>query len=234
MEKIKILLVEDEMTLAMIVKETLDSEGFCVNVAVNGEDGLNEVQNFRPDVLVVDIMMPKMDGFEMVRRIRNFGLNIPVLFLTARSSVDDVVEGFSIGGDDYLRKPFSMRELIVRIKALYKRAQLVKGIVPPIDSEIIKIGAYTLNTNSQILSFEGKDEQLTYREAEILRMLSDKFNDVVLTHDILIQLWDDDNPYNVKSLQVFITKLRHRLEQDRSLRIINVRSIGYKLVWDKL
>jgi DNA-binding response OmpR family regulator len=230
MKKIKILLVEDEATLAMIVKETLDSENFSVDIAVDGEDGLAKTKALKPDVLVVDIMMPKMDGYEMVRRIRQSDLQTPVLFLTARSSVDDVVEGFDVGGDDYLRKPFSMRELMVRIRALHQRAQLTKGIITKPDNNIIYIGAYTLNTNSQILSYRNNEEQLTHRETEILRMLSDKLNEVVTTYDILTQLWDDDSPCNAKSLQVFITKLRHHLEQDKSIRIINVRSIGYKLM----
>lgn len=230
MEKIKILLVEDEATLAMIVKETLGSEGFCVDIAVDGEDGLDKARTLHPDVLVVDVMMPKMDGFEMVRRVRCYDRHIPVIFLTARSSIDDVVEGFDVGGDDYLRKPFSMRELIVRVKVLYQRTLLAKGITPPANKEVIHIGAYTLNTNSQVLSFKGIDEQLTHRESEILRMLSDRLNNVVSTHDILMQLWESDTPYNAKSLQVFITRLRHRLEKDKRLRIINVRSIGYKLM----
>jgi len=229
MNKIKVLLVEDEETLAMIIQDTLSQEGFEVFVANDGLMGISMVTQIAPDVIVADIMMPKMDGFEMVRRIRRSNIKTPVLFLTARSTVSDVVEGFEIGGDDYLRKPFSMLELIVRIRSLAQRFGNTDKTIS--DSSQIEIGLYTLNTVSQVLSYcDGEDEELSHRESELLKYLAEHSNKVVNTTDILIKYWGNDSPYNARSLQVFITKLRHKLSKDEGVRILNVRGIGYKLI----
>lgn len=229
MNKIKILLVEDEETLAMIIQDTLSQEGLDVCIANDGLEGLNMVAQMIPDVIVADIMMPKMDGFEMVRRIRRLNIKTPVLFLTARSAVKDVVEGFEIGGDDYLRKPFSMLELIVRIRSLVQRYGNIS--IPASDCSKIRIGLYTLNTVSQILSYcDEEGEELSHRESELLKYLAEHSNKVVNTTDILINFWGDDSPYNARSLQVFITKLRHKLSKDEGIKILNVRGIGYKLI----
>ena len=191
MERINVLLVEDETNLALIIKDTLEGQDFNIHTASNGEEGLRLFFDIRPDVLVADVMMPRMDGFEMVRRIRQTDRRTPVLFLTARSAVNDVVEGFELGANDYLKKPFGMQELIVRIKALVGRAC-----------------SYTSPV---------QEEQSLY---EI----------VVNTQDILLDLWGDDSFFNQRSLHVFITKLRHKLAKDESIRIVNVRGIGYKLI----
>lgn len=230
MDKIKLLLVEDETTLAMIIKETLEGEGFEITTADNGIEGLQKFKAESPDIVVADIMMPEMDGFEMVRTLRRTDEDIPVLFLTARSSVDDVVEGFNLGGNDYLRKPFSMQELIVRIKALVKR-RIHRRENPEKDASIIYIGRYSLDTVNQMLSFGEDSEELSHRESELLRLLAQQPNTVVSTRDILLSLWGDDSPYNANSLQVFITKLRHHLDKDETIRIINIRGIGYKMVY---
>lgn len=232
MTKIKVLLVEDEATLAMIIKDTLEIEGFEVATAEDGQVGLTMMPQFKPDVLVADIMMPQMDGFEMVRRIRLHDRHTPVLFLSARSAIDDVVEGFELGADDYLKKPFSMKELVVRLRALVQRASLHQ---PQSESaptpSLISIGQFSLNPVTQQLARYGQAEELSNRESEILRLLASRENDVVTTKEILLSLWGDDSPYNAKSLQVFITKLRHRLSKDDSIRILNVRGIGYKLIF---
>ena len=229
MEKIKVLLVEDEQTLAMIIKDTLEGQGFLIHTAVDGEEGLRLFFDLRPDVLVADVMMPRMDGFEMVRRIRQTDRRTPVLFLTARSAVNDVVEGFELGANDYLKKPFGMQELIVRIKALVGRACTY---TPPAESEQIlyEIGRYQLDTRRQLLLHEGTEQELSHREAGILRLLCQNRNCVVNMRDILLDLWGDDSFFNQRSLHVFITKLRHKLAKDENIRIINVRGIGYKLV----
>ena len=229
MEKIKVLLVEDEQTLAMIIKDTLEGQGFLIHTAADGEEGLRLFFDLRPDVLVADVMMPHMDGFEMVRRIRQTDRRIPVLFLTARSAVNDVVEGFELGANDYLKKPFGMQELIVRIKALMGRACTY---TPPAESEQIlyKIGRYQLDTRRQLLLHEGTEQELSHREAGILRLLCQNRNCVVNMRDILLDLWGDDSFFNQRSLHVFITKLRHKLAKDDHIRIINVRGIGYKLI----
>ncbi len=229
MEKIKVLLVEDEQTLAMIIKDTLEGQGFLIHTAVDGEEGLRLFFDLRPDVLVADVMMPRMDGFEMVRRIRQTDRHTPVLFLTARSAVNDVVEGFELGANDYLKKPFGMQELIVRIKALVGRACTY---TPPAESEQIlyEIGRYQLDTRRQLLLHEGTEQELSHREAGILRLLCQNRNCVVNMRDILLDLWGDDSFFNQRSLHVFITKLRHKLAKDDHIRIINVRGIGYKLI----
>ena len=178
----------------------------------------------------------------MVRRIRKTDSRTPVLFLTARSAVNDVVEGFELGGNDYLKKPFAIQELIVRIKSLCHRVSAGNisseeqegGNVSPDNPDAadlwLSIGRYRLNVTSQILQLEGKDTELSHRESEILRMLVESKNNVVESKDILLQLWGDDSFFNSRSLHVFITKLRHKLSADENIRIINVRGIGYKMI----
>lgn len=233
MEKIKVLLVEDEQSLAMIMKDTMEPTGMSVTLAADGEEGLRAFFADKPDVLVTDVMMPRMDGFEMVRRIREQDKLTPVLFLTARSSVNDVVDGFKMGGDDYLKKPFSLQEFMARVSRLAERQQLYcqsSSSEPEDDDHWIGIGTYRLNSVTQQLAWQEHVEELSHREAELLRMLAEHVNDVVESHDILLALWGDDTLFNGRSLQVFITKLRHRLEHDPQLRIVNVRGIGYKLI----
>lgn len=233
MEKIKVLLVEDEQSLAMIMKDTMEPTGMSVTLAADGEEGLRVFFAEKPDVLVTDVMMPRMDGFEMVRRIREQDKLTPVLFLTARSSVNDVVDGFKMGGDDYLKKPFSLQEFMARVSRLAERQQLYcqsSSSEPEDDDHWTGLGTYRLNPVTQQLAWQEHVEELSHREAELLRMLAEHVNDVVESHDILLALWGDDTLFNGRSLQVFITKLRHRLEHDPQLRIVNVRGIGYKLI----
>lgn len=231
MDKIKVLLVEDEASLAMILRDTLDAQGFSVSTANDGEEGLRMFFEDKPDVLVADVMMPRMDGFEMVRRIRREDRRTPVLFLTARSAVNDVVEGFELGANDYLKKPFGIQELIVRIKALAGRAYVGgSGDKEDEGNEWLAIGSYSLNTVSQRLVKDGKEAELSYREAEILRRLAEHKGEVVGMRGILLDLWGDDSFFNTRSLHVFITKLRHKLSADPGIRIVNVRGVGYKLI----
>ncbi len=229
-ETIKILLAEDEQTLAMIIKDTLDSQGFDVTVAGDGEEALGLFAASKPDVLVADVMMPRLDGYELVRRIRKHDQQTPVIFLTARSAVGDVVHGFEMGANDYLKKPFGMQELIVRIKALLGRASTVTPQV--VETTRFTIGQYLFDAVSQRLTHVPTNTrtELSYRESEILRRLCLNLNEVVTSQSLLLELWGDDSFFNNKSLHVFITKLRHRLAQDPLLRIVNVRGIGYKLL----
>ena len=229
-DTINILLAEDERTLAMIIKDTLDGQGFNVNVAGDGEEALRMYAASKPDVLVADVMMPRLDGYELVRRIRKTDQQTPVIFLTARSAVNDVVHGFEMGANDYLKKPFGMQELIVRIKALLGRA----CTVAPQTEQVTRfnIGQYLFDAVVQRLTHvpTGERVELSYRESEILRRLCLHPSEVVASRSLLLELWGDDSFFNNKSLHVFITKLRHRLAQDQSLRIVNVRGIGYKLI----
>lgn len=231
-ETINILLAEDERTLAMIIKDTLNGQGFNVTVANDGEDALQLYAETRPDVLVADVMMPRLDGYELVKRIRKSDHLTPVIFLTARSAVDDVVRGFEMGANDYLKKPFGMQELIVRIKALLGRACTVSPQMPHEMPSKFNIGEFLFDAIVQRLTHvpTSNSAELSYRESEILRRLCLHPSEVVTSQSLLLELWGDDSFFNNKSLHVFITKLRHRLAQDQTLRIVNVRGIGYKLI----
>ena len=227
---INILLTEDERTLAMSIQDTLDGQGFHVTVASDGEEALRLYAANKPDVIVADVMMPRLDGFELVRRIRKHDPLTPVIFLTARSAVNDVVHGFEMGANDYLKKPFGMQELIVRIKALLGRACTVTP--QPEQATRFTIGQYLFDSVIQRLTHvpTGTQAELSYRESEILRRLCLHPSEVVTSQSLLLELWGDDSFFNNKSLHVFITKLRHRLGQDQRLRIVNVRGVGYKLI----
>ncbi|WP_455586492.1 response regulator transcription factor [Bacteroides sp.] len=226
-DKIKVLLVEDELTLAMIIKDTLEESDFIIHTAADGEEGLRLFFELSPDVVVADVMMPRMDGFEMVRRIRQTDKHTPVLFLTARSAISDVVEGFELGANDYLKKPFGMQELIVRIKALVGKAFTFTEAKKETRFEI---GNYIFDSITQVLSYAGTKQELSHRESEILKRLCENRNQVVNTQNVLLELWGDDSFFNSRSLHVFITKLRHKLSQDERIRIVNVRGIGYKMI----
>ena len=224
-----ILLVEDEVSLAMIVKDALEEEGYEVAIARDGLEGLEQYFREHPALIIADVMMPEVDGFEMVRRIRRMDKEVPVLFLSARSSVDDIVFGFGLGANDYLRKPFSLRELIARVKAL-----TVKSQSEPVAVIYHELGLYTFYPSTQTLQIGGEEIELSFRESELLRLLCESGTLPVDTKDILLQLWGNDSFYNTRSLHVFITKLRHKLEKDPRIKILNVRGIGYKMVGGRL
>lgn len=227
MSKIKVLLVEDEPTLAMIIKDTLDGDEFDIVLAANGEEGLALYREIQPDIIVTDIMMPKIDGFTLVRHIRKTDSRIPVLFLSARSAAKDVVEGFELGGNDYLKKPFGMAELIVRIKALLNKITVCKE-----ETSTFSLGKYTFDSITQTLLYCGEKQLLSNRESEILKRLCENKDQVLPMKDVLLDLWGDDSFFNARSLHVFITKLRRKLSKDDTIKILNVRGIGYKLIVD--
>lgn len=224
MSKIKVLLAEDEASLGMIVKESLETRNFIVFHAENGEEATEIYQKEKPDILVLDVMMPKKDGFTLAKEIRQENKRIPIIFLTAKSQTSDVLEGFNHGGNDYLKKPFSMEELIVRIKALLNRIELKTNI------ENIQIGEYSFNLTKQSLQFLSENEQLTHREAQLLFYLFEKKNEVLDRTFILNKLWGNDDFFNARSMDVFISKLRKKLKKDKNVQIINVRGFGYKLI----
>lgn len=225
----KILLVEDEPMLAKIVVDSLEMRGFEMFHAVNGVEGLLQFQKYRPDAVVVDIMMPQMDGFALVSEIRKHDAQIPLIFLTAKSQTADVVKGFELGGNDYLKKPFSMDELIVRIKALLNRQPVGSNEIPA--EETYQISQYLFDYDKQFLSFNGMVHFLSHREAEILRHLCRRRNQVLERKALLLELWGDDNFFNARSMDVFITKLRRYLKEDPRVQIINIRGVGYKLIY---
>lgn len=219
----KILLAEDDSTLSMIISETLQRDGFTVLTATDGEDGLQKFARYGADLIIADVMMPRMDGFEMARRIRQTDRQVPLIFLTARSEIDDIVEGFELGGNDYLKKPFKMLELIVRIKALLRRN------VPPEES-LMTIGRYTLDMSTQTLSYQSGDAvTLSLIEARLLRELIVNAGTTVDASALMLLIWQRDDPYSRNSLHGFVHKLRHYLRHDPAITIINQRGIGYML-----
>lgn len=224
MRKDKILLVEDDSTLSFIVQDALTREGFDVVCASNGESGLKLFKESEPDIIVADVMMPKMDGFEMVKLIRLTAPSVPVLFLTARTALDDVVKGFELGANDYNRKPFQILELVVRIKALLKRCS--QGIT---EDTNLNIGDCSLDFASQRLVI-GKDTiELTHTEAVIIDELFRHPNEVVEAKTLMYRIWQNDDYNNLNRLHGFIYKLRKYLSKSTSIELLNVRGIGYKL-----
>ncbi len=220
-----ILLAEDEPALGQIIKESLETRNFKVLHCENGEKAYNIYKQSNPELLVLDVMMPKKDGFTLAKEIRLEDDTIPIIFLTAKSQTEDVVEGFNIGGNDYLKKPFSIEELIARINNLLHRTQVQKT------ADVLKIGAYTFNFPKQHITFKNSEKvQLTHREAHLLYHLIKHKNQVLDRSLILNKLWGTDDFFSARSMDVFITKLRKKLKQDESIQIVNVRGFGYKLI----
>ncbi len=221
---IDIVLAEDEPSLGQIIKESLETRNFRVHLARNGQEAVSLYKSVSPKLLVLDVMMPKKDGFTLAKEIRLENDTVPIIFLTAKSQTQDVVEGFTIGGNDYLKKPFSMEELIVRINNLLHRTKIDQS------SEILPIGKYIFDFPKQLLTYQSESHQLTHREANLLFHLVKNKNQVLNRSMILKKLWGDDDFFNGRSMDVFITKLRKKLKQDNTIQIINVRGFGYKLV----
>lgn len=220
-----VLFIEDEPALGMIVKDSLAYRGFDVLYAANGVEGLEQFRQHQPDIVVADIMMPDMDGFTMAEHIRRDDPHTPIIFLTARSQTADVVRGFELGGNDYLKKPFSLDELIARINALL-RVGATRGSA----NGTLQIGRYIFDPAKQKLSVDNREVTLSHREAELLRRLYQQRNEVLGRSEVLNELWGDDSFFNGRSLDVFITKLRRYLREDPKIQIINIRGRGYKLV----
>lgn len=220
----KILFVEDEEDLTLIVADTLRGQGYDVVTAVDGIDGLEKFKTEDADIVVADVMMPKMDGFTMAKEIRKLSPAVPLLFLTAKSTIDDVEEGFEIGANDYLKKPFELRELIVRIKALLRRCNTIRG-------EDIKfsIGRYIFNVTTQTLSLEERSVELSHFEAKVLERLTTSIGKTVDASDLMIAVWQRDEQSNRNSLHGYIHKLRRLLHHDPSVSILNQRGFGYML-----
>ena len=221
----KILFVEDEEDLTLIVSDTLRGQGYDIITAADGIQGLEKFKSEGADIVVADVMMPKMDGFTMAKEIRKLSPTVPLLFLTAKSTIDDVEQGFEIGANDYLKKPFELRELIVRIKALLRRYGENR-------TEDIRfaIGAYTFNVTTQTLSFGDKETELSHFEAKILERLATNIGKTVDASELMIAVWQRDEQSNRNSLHGYIHKLRRALRHDPTISIINQRGFGYMLV----
>lgn len=224
-DKIKILLAEDEPSLGLIIKESLETRNFEVIHCIDGLEALLAYREEKPELLVLDVMMPKKDGFTLAKEIREVDEEIPIIFLTSKSQTADVIEGFSLGGNDYLKKPFSMEELIVRIKALLNRAKKTAH------KKVMPLGEFEFYFDKQVLINGDQELALTHREANLLYHLILNKNQVLDRSVILKKLWGDDDFFNARSMDVFITKLRKKLKADPSIQIINIRGIGYKLIY---
>jgi len=225
MKKIRILLAEDELALGSIIQESLESREFSVRLCGDGQAAWESYQQEKPDVLVLDVMLPKKDGFTLASEIRKIDLQTPIIFLTSKGQSEDVVKGFGIGGNDYVRKPFSMEELIVRIKA-----QLDKQRVRQSQSDWITLGNYQFHPNRQVLRLGETETLLTARESQLLQMLLQNANEITDRTLILKQIWGADDFFTARSMDVFITKLRKKLQADPGIQILNVRGYGFKLV----
>jgi len=225
MKQAKVLLLEDELQLAKIVSETLRQRDFAVTHVVNGVLGMEAIRKNAFDICIVDVMMPFMDGFTFAEQVRKTDKNIPMLFLTAKSQTEDVIKGYESGGNDYLKKPFSLEELILRLNELLRR----KAAIPISSSD--EIGRYIFYPNKQELWLDNRmSSKLSHRENELLSLLIQHKNQVLDRKAVLLKLWGDDNFFNTRTMDVFITKLRRHLKDDQAVEIINVRGVGYKLV----
>lgn len=222
----KILLLEDDPNLGFVLQEQLESSGFRVTLRTNGEEGLAAAKKGSFDLCLVDVMMPKKDGFTFAREFRAKDATTPLIFLTAKSLKEDRIEGFKVGGDDYVTKPFSMEELLLRIKAVLKRSSRPEQTTK---SRKIRLGKYIFDEGSQTLISKSGRQTLTAKEAQVLSLLCINLNAIVLRNDILKSIWSDDSYYNSRSLDVFISKLRKYLADDPSLKIMSVHGKGYKL-----
>jgi len=226
----KILLVEDDQNFGDVLKSYLEMHDFKVHLSTDGAAGWHSFQKGKFDLCILDVMMPKKDGFTLATDIRTIDKNVPIIFLTARSMKDDILEGFKSGADDYVSKPFNSEELLARITAVLKRAGHTEHITE--DLKEFNIGKFNFNFPLRILTFDGdKDsaEKLSPKEAELLRMFCYKKNDVLSRAEALTKIWGEENYFTARSMDVFITKLRKYLKRDPNLEIINIHGNGFQL-----
>ncbi|MCK9155956.1 MAG: response regulator transcription factor [Paludibacteraceae bacterium] len=225
-EKTRILLCEDDENLGMLLREYLQAKGYVTDLLPDGDAGYKAFIKTKYDICVLDVMMPKKDGFELAQEIRQVNSEVPILFLTAKTLKEDILEGFKIGADDYMTKPFSMEELLLRIEAILRR---VKGKKSK-DGVIYKMGKFTFDTQKQVLSIGNESTKLTTKESELLSLLCAHANDILERNHALKTIWIDDNYFNARSMDVYITKLRKHLKADSSIEIINIHGKGYKII----
>jgi DNA-binding response OmpR family regulator len=227
MSRIKILYAEDELFLGKIVKESLETRSFEVSMEADGAKVLALFKKADPDICVLDVMLPNKSGFEIASEIRKISDDIPIIFLTAKTQTEDVVQGFKLGANDYIRKPFSMEELIVRIENLLRTRKETPNVI---QQEVIQLGKYQYNLNRQVLTNEKDERKLSFRESELLKYLWSNKEKVMDRRDILNLLWGNDSFFNSRNLDVYITKLRGYLKDDPNLEIITIKGIGYRFV----
>ena len=225
-DKLKILLCEDDENLGMLLREYLQAKGYVAELCADGDAGFKAFLKTKFDICVLDVMMPKKDGFTLAQEIRSANADVPVIFLTAKTLKEDILEGFKIGADDYITKPFSMEELVFRIEAILRRTKGKKSK----ESTVYRIGKFTFDTQKQLLSIGDKQTKLTTKENELLALLCSHSNEILQRDFALKTIWIDDNYFNARSMDVYITKLRKHLKDDSQIEIINIHGKGYKLI----
>ena len=227
-KKIHILLAEDDNNLGFVVKDNLKSNGYEVTLCLNGEEALKAFANGTFDICLLDVMMPKKDGFAVAETIRELNATIPIIFLTAKAMQTDKVKGFTLGADDYITKPFDFQELILRINAVLKRSQLIA------DKEeesvlFYKIGKYHFDIKYQVLTTTNFEQKLTKKETRILTFLCENMNDIASREQLLKNIWGNDDYFSGRSMDVFISKIRKYLSADTNIQITNIHGVGFKL-----
>ena len=224
MENTKILLAEDDPNLGMLLSKFVRAKGYQCTLAIDGEEAYKAFTKDTYDFLILDVMMPKKDGFSVAKDVRGIDKDVPILFLTAKSMKEDKLKGFEIGADHYLTKPFSMDELMARVNAILKRTNQTE------ENHLHSINNYLFDYNTRILSFQGNESKLTTKESELLKILAKNIGKEVDRNDLLNAVWGDDNYFNGRSMDVYITKLRKYLNQDEKVEIVNIHGKGFKLL----
>jgi DNA-binding response OmpR family regulator len=222
--KPRLLVAEDDNNLSLVVKDYLTIEGFDVTLCADGMSAWDAFSSESFDLCILDIMMPELDGFTLAEKIRQRNGSIPILFLTARTAQEDKIRGFKMGADDYIIKPFSIEELVLRIEVFLKRNVIQQG-----QTEIYPVGTYTFNCPNLLLEWNNTSQKLTRREADILKILVEHKNQLVKREEILQQLWGSNDYFLGRSLDVFISKLRKYLSNDSTIKIVNFHAVGFKL-----
>lgn len=225
-EKTRILLCEDDENLGMLLREYLQAKGFAADLYPDGDQGYKAFIKGKYDLCVLDVMMPEKDGFQVAQEIRNVNAEVPIIFLSARALKEDIFSGFKIGADDYITKPFSMEELVFRIEAILRR---VRGKRDK-NITMYQLGKFMFDTQKQTLILGDKTTKLTTKESELLTLLCNHANEILERNYALKTIWIDDNYFNARSMDVYITKLRKHLREDPSIEIINIHGKGYKLI----
>lgn len=225
-EKVRIFMCEDDENLGMLLREYLQAKNYSVDLFADGESGSRAFPKGQYDICLLDVMMPKKDGFTLAQEIRAINGEIPIVFLTAKTLKEDILEGFKIGADDYLTKPFSMEELLLRIEAILRRVNGKKSK----DVPFYKLGKFVFDTQKQTLSLGDNASKLTTKESELLGLLCAHANEILERNYALKMIWGNDNYFNARSMDVYITKLRKLLKEDPTIEIINIHGKGYKLI----
>ena len=225
-DNIKIMLCEDDENLGMLLREYLQAKGFSAELYPDGEAGYRAFMKQKYDICILDVIMPKKDGFTLAQEIRQANADVPIIFLTAKQLKEDILEGFKIGADDYITKPFSMEELVFRVEAILRRVRGKKNK----ESSVYRVGNFTFDTQKQLLTIGDKQTKLTTKENELLALLCSHANEILQRDFALKTIWIDDNYFNARSMDVYITKLRKHLKDDPQIEIINIHGKGYKLI----